>query len=139
MSDTLLYSDGPDWFVCSDHPAGLFYSVCGDMFTNPRALHEPKVELGEQEILYLPIAMNVALMLHRSPTFPQVRRAPRRMIAAVNSVTVANAERFVFSPTANFIALLPGGYIGDAEQTLAELRSFLQAGTISEPVLPCRA
>ena len=79
LSSTLWYADGPDWFVCSDHPAGLFYCLSGDMFVDPMALENPKVELL-QDTLYLPIAVNVALALHRFSNVPAVQRVPQRMV-----------------------------------------------------------
>jgi hypothetical protein len=48
------------------------------------------------------------------------------MVAVVNSATVCQAQRFIFSPTADFICCLPGGRLGDARETIESLASFRQ-------------
>jgi hypothetical protein len=43
MKATLWYSGEPDWFVCSDHPVWLPYSMAGNVFDDPMVLENPKV------------------------------------------------------------------------------------------------
>ena len=58
MNCTLWYSNEPDWFVCSDYPVGLFYSLTGDVL-------QPKL-LPDIAAMYMPLAKNVALVIHES-------------------------------------------------------------------------
>src|SRR5690242_7587342 len=62
MKVTLWITSGPDWFICSDHPVALFYTMSGDVFVDPAALESPKVELFADSI-YMPIAKSVALVM----------------------------------------------------------------------------
>jgi len=123
MRATLWYADGPDWFVCSDHPVALFYDMAGDIFEDPFALEWPKVRLRTDPI-YMPIARNVALVLHRIPNVPSVQRALREMVSLVNILTMSQAMRGVFSPTPDFVCTLQGGASGRAQQGIAEIRSL---------------
>jgi len=120
MHWTLWYSSDPDWFVCSDYPVGLFYSVSGDVV-------QPTVHLlPEMDIIYMPLAQNVALVTHRLPNVPLVQAANQQMVAVVNAITVSHAERFICSPMPDFICNLPNGRLGNAAETIETLRSFRQ-------------
>ena len=123
MRSTLWYADGPDWFVCSDHPVGLFYSFSGNVFDDPTVLENPTVQLLKDTI-YMPLARNVAVVLHRHTDVPAVQRAHRRMVAVVNALTISQAQRFIFSPTPDFICFLPGGRLGNARESIESLVSF---------------
>jgi hypothetical protein len=123
MRATLWYADGPDWFVCSDHPVALFYSMEGNIFEDSSALEWPKVHLLTDSI-YMPISRNVALVLHRIPNVPTVQRALREMVGLVNIFTMSQAQRGVFSPTPDFVCNLQGGVLGNAQQGIAELRKL---------------
>jgi hypothetical protein len=56
MYYTLLYSDGPDWFVGSDYPVALHYecAVPDDLFERQRNMAWPKLEPFERTHLYAP-------------------------------------------------------------------------------------
>jgi hypothetical protein len=69
----------------------------------------------------MPLAYNVAVAIHRSEDRPTVLLADKRMVATVNSITVAFSQRFICSSTENFICVLPGGNLGNAEETMAVL------------------
>lgn len=126
MYYSLLYAEGPDWFVCSDHPVALNYeiSVPDDFHERQDNLEWPKLEPFEHTI-YMPLAHNVAVTIRRLQDCPATLRADRYMVALVNSLTIAFAERFICSPTPGFIFLLPGGKeIGNAGDAAAVLRSL---------------
>lgn len=123
MRATLWYADGPDWFVCSDHPVALFYSMSGDIFEDPLALEWPKVQLLT-DMIYMPIARNVALVLHRIPDVPHVQRALREMVGLVNILTISQARRAAFSSTPGFVCMMQGGQLGNAQQGIAEIRTL---------------
>jgi hypothetical protein len=120
---TLLYADGPDWFVCSDYPVGVRYSVLVDDMLEPSALENPTVEFLTSPI-YMPLAYNVALVLHQEDKIPITQRADQRMVAIVNTITIAYAERFICSPARDFKCVLPNRAIGNASDAVATLMSF---------------
>lgn len=71
---TLWYSDGPEWFVCSDYPVGLFYSLSvGDVLEDPTTMEKPTVEI-RHKTMYMPLAYNVALVIHSIPDVPVVQK-----------------------------------------------------------------
>jgi hypothetical protein len=126
MHYSILYSDGPDWFVCSDYPVALHYelSVPEDLFERQRNIEWPKLKPISSSI-YMPLAYNVAVMIHRLPDRHTAVRADRYMVSLVNSLTVSYAERFICSSTLDFTLLLPGGkQIGNAADAAAVLRGF---------------
>jgi hypothetical protein len=97
---------------------GLIYSVSRDA-------SEPVVQLLPGfDSIHMPIARNVALVLHRLDNVPQVQRATREMVAVVNATTVAFAERFICSSTPDFFCRLPNGQLGNAEETMEALRAL---------------
>jgi Protein of unknown function (DUF4238) len=118
MHYTLWYSKGPDWFVCSDHPVGIFYSVSadGDMLENPLALENPIVEL-HTDPMYMPLAHNVALVIHRRENAPIVQGVNQRMVGVVNAITISHAQRFICSPTRDFVCVLPDKRLVHMSQT----------------------
>ncbi len=121
---TLLYSDAPDTFVCSDYPVGIFYSLsAGDVLENPASVEHPVVHL-ETNTMYMPLAYNVALMVHRFDKNPIALRADRGMVAVVNSIAISHAQRFVCSPTPDFSCLLPGGRLGNAREGIETVMSM---------------
>lgn len=120
MNWTLWYSADPDWFVCSDYPVGLFYSVSGNA-TDPIVRLLP-----DFNTVYMPIARNVALVLHQIENVPLVQAATRDMVAVVNTITVSHAERFICSATVDFTCKLPDGQLGNAAETMETLKSFRQ-------------
>lgn len=120
---TLWYADGPHWFVCSDYPVGVRYSVSVDDILEPSALENPTIELLNSPV-YMPLAYNVALVVHQNENVPVTQRANERMVAIVNSITIAYAERFICSPTRDFKCVLPNREIGNASDAVATLRSF---------------
>jgi hypothetical protein len=130
MHYSLLYSDGPDWFVCSDYPVALHYelSVPDDLFERQRNIEWPKLKpIGSS--IYMPLAYNVAAMIHRFQDRPTALRADRYMVSLVNSLTVSYAERFICSPTPDFTLLLPGGkQIGNAADAATVLKGFGASG-----------
>jgi hypothetical protein len=121
MRATLWYADGPDWFVCSDHPVALFYSMLGNIFENPLALEWPQVRLLT-DMIYMPIARNVALVLHQIPNVPNVQRALPEMVGLVNILTISQARRAAFSSAPDFVCTLDGGKLGNAQQGIREIR-----------------
>jgi len=126
MYYSLLYSEGPDWFVCSDYPVALHYecAVPGDLFERQRNMAWPKLKPFERTI-YMPLAYNVSAMIHRFTDRPTSLRADRYMVSLVNSLTISHAERFICSPTPDYAFLPPGGKpIGNAAEAAALLRSF---------------
>jgi hypothetical protein len=131
MYYSLLYSEGPDWFVCSDYPVALHYecAVPDDLFERQRNMAWPKLEPFTRTI-YMPLAYNVAVMIHRFQNRPTSLRADRYMVSLVNSLTISYAERFICSPTPDFIFLTPGSKeIGNAADASAILRSFGASNT----------
>ena len=89
----------------------------------------PKLEPFERTI-YMPLAHNVAVMIHRFQDRPTSLRADRYMVALVNSLTISYAERFICSPTPDYIFLTPGSkQIGNAADAAAILRSFGASNT----------
>ena len=123
MSWTLLYCHGPDWFICSDHPVGVFYKLSGSVHDRQGAGWTPTIELAtNMHHLYLPLAHNVALVLHREDYGKGAMWADQRMIGVVNCLTVVNAKRFVFSLGPDFICGLPGGRLGNAKETIETLQ-----------------
>ncbi len=120
---TLLYCGGPDWFVCSDHPVGMFYKLSGTVHDRQGAGWTPTIELATNvHHLYLPLAHNVALVLHREDYGNGGVWADQRMIGVVNCLTVANAKRFIFSLGPDFICGLPDRRLGNAKETIETLR-----------------
>jgi hypothetical protein len=125
---TLWYADGPDWFICSDYPVGLFFSVAADNFLeDPRAIENPTVQLLANTI-YMPLARNVAMVVHGHEGIPLVQRANQRMVAIVNAITVSHAQRFICSPTRDFVCTLPGGRMGNAREAVNALVSLQRIG-----------
>lgn len=125
MHYTLWYSDSPDWFVCSDYPVGIFYSVSagGDLLENPLALENPIVEL-HTKAMYMPLAYNVALVIHRNENVPTAQRANQRMVGVVNALTISHAQRFICSPTRDFVCGLPDRRLGNAREAIETILSF---------------
>jgi hypothetical protein len=124
MHYTLLYSDGPDWFVCSDYPAGIFYSVsAGDVLEDPTTVENPTVQLLTSA-MYMPLAYNAALAIHRLENIPTAQRANQRMVAIVNSSTISHAQRFICSTTRDFVCVLPNRELGNAEEAVKTLMQF---------------
>jgi hypothetical protein len=132
MKVTLWITPGPDWFICSDHPVALFYSISGDVFDDPMALENPMVKVLADEI-YMPIAKNVALVMHRLSDVPPAQPAHQQMVALVNQMTIMHAQRNIFSCTEDFICRLPGGRLGNAQQSVEALRSFRMASGSKDP------
>lgn len=123
MRCTLWYAEGPDWFVCSDHPAALPYTLSGNPLDDPTALIDPRVELLT-DLIFMPLARNVALVLHKELNVPSVQRATSGMVAVVNAATVTLAQRFICSPGPDFICRLPGGRVGNAHETIRCLQEL---------------
>ena len=124
MRWTLWYADGPDSFVCSDYPVGLFFSVSADnVLEDPTAIETPKVRLLANTI-YMPLAHNVAIVVHGNEDVPLVQRANQRMVAIVNAITVSHAQRFICSRTQDFVCVLPGGRLGNAQEAVDALVSL---------------
>jgi hypothetical protein len=132
MGATLWYTDGPDWFVCADHPVALFYSISGDMFEDPGALENPTVRLLTDSI-YMPLARNVALVMHQLSGVPPAQLVPQAMVAVVNAMTLIQAQRNVFSCTKDFVCRLPGGTLGNAQESIKAVLSFRAATGSSDP------
>ena len=65
----------------------VFYDMAGNIFEDPSALEWPKMRLLTDTI-YMPIAKDVALVLHRIPNVPTVQRALREMVSLVNIFTM---------------------------------------------------
>jgi hypothetical protein len=112
--------------VCSDYPVALHYelSVPDDLFERQKNIEWPKLKpIGSS--IYMPLAYNVAVMIHRFQDRPTALRADHYMVSLVNSLTVLYAERLICSPTPDFTLLLPGGkQIGNAADAAAVLRSL---------------
>ena len=126
MYYSLLYSEDPDWFICSDYPVALHYEceIPDELFERQRNMAWPKLKPFERTI-YMPLAHNVAIMIHRFQDRPTALRADRHMVAVVNALTISHAERFICSPTSDFAFLLPGcKEIGNAADAAVLLRSF---------------
>lgn len=126
MHYSLLYSDGPDWFVCSDYPVSLHYElpIPDGLFERQKNIEWPKLKPINTSI-YMPLAYNLAVVVHRFQDHPTAFRADQFMVSLVNSLTVSYAERFICSPTPDFTVLLPGGkQIGNAADAAAVLRNF---------------
>ena len=128
MHYSLLYSDGSEWFVCSDYPVGLFYTfkVPTDPFHAECNAEWPELHPFDRTI-YMPLAYNVAIAIHRSENRPTVMQADRQMVAIVNGITVAFSQRFICSPTPDFICALPGGKLGNAIDTIEVLEKFKES------------
>lgn len=123
MQYTLWYSDGNS-FVCSDYPVGLRYSLSADNpLEDPLSVEIPKVTLLDGSI-FMPLAHNVAVVFHRSEGRPTAQRANERMVATVNAITIAHAQRFVCSIDRDFVCALPDRRIGNAKQTFEAVMSF---------------
>jgi hypothetical protein len=116
MHQTLWYSNEPDWFVCSDYPVGLFYSMSGDALN-------PTVRLLADTI-FMPLAYNACWVLHRLADVPLVQLATQQMVAVANSIIVSHSERFICSPTIDFVCSLPDSRIGNAQETIETLRAL---------------
>jgi hypothetical protein len=126
MYYSLLYSEGPDWFVCSDYPVALHYecAIPDDLFERQRNMAWPKLKPFERTI-YMPLAYNLAVMIHRFQDRPTSLRADRYMVSLVNSLTISYAERFICSPTPDYIFLTPGSKeIGNAADAASILERF---------------
>lgn len=123
MNYSIWYSDDAT-FVCSDYPVGMFYRLSvDDQPTNPVILRTPKIKMLTSTI-FMPLSRRVAVAFHRFKGIPVAQRANERMVAIVNSVTISHAQRFICSPTADFVCVLPGGRLGNAKQALETLMSF---------------
>jgi len=123
MHYTLWYADGNS-FVCSDYPVGLRYSLSADNpLEDPLSVEIPKVTLLDGSI-FMPLAHNVAVVFHRSEDRPTAQRANERMVAIVNAITIAHAQRFVCSIDRDFVCALPDRRIGNAKQTFEAVMSF---------------
>lgn len=124
MHYTLWYSDGPDWFVCSDYPVGLFYSISAEnALEDPASVETPIVQLLTNTI-YMPLAHNVTLVVHHNDAVPTAQRANRRMVAIVNTITISHARRFVCSMTSDFTCVLPNRELGNAKDAIETLKRF---------------
>lgn len=124
MHYTLWYSDGPSSFVCSDYPVGLFYSLSTkDGLVDPAGTVPPIVTMLTDTI-YMPLAHNAALAIHRHSNLPTAQRANERMVAIVNTITISHAQRFICSPFEDFICVLPDRHIGNARQALETLAAL---------------
>jgi hypothetical protein len=128
MHYSLLYSDGPDWYVCSDYPVGLFYSltVSEDPLEHQKAIEWPTLSPFKSPI-FMPLAYNVAIAIHRSENIPTALRADRRMVARVNTVVVGYSQRFICSPSLDFTCVLPNRQLGNAKDTIAALQRFRES------------
>jgi hypothetical protein len=123
MHCTILYSKGPDWFVCSDHPVGVFYKLSGSIHDRPISARTPTIELlTNMNHLYVPLAYNVALVLHKEDYGKGALWADRRMVGVVNCLTVVKAQRFICSPGPDFVCGLPNHRMGNAQETIETLR-----------------
>jgi len=122
----LLYSDGPDWYVCSDYPVGLFYSltVSEDPLEHQKAIEWPTLSPFKSPI-FMPLAYNVAIAIHRSENIPTALRADRRMVARVNTVVVGYSQRFICSPSLILRCVLPNRQLG-MQRTLSQLYSVFE-------------
>jgi hypothetical protein len=122
MHYTLWYSDGAA-FVCSDCPVGLFYSVSAENALDPASVETPTVT-RLTDTIFMPLAHNVAVVIHKSNGVPTAQRANERMVAVVNACTVSQAQRFICSPREDFVCVLPDRQMGNAKRTLETLMSF---------------
>jgi len=95
------------WYVCSDYPVGLFYSltVSEDPLEHQKAIEWPTLSPFKSPI-FMPLAYNVAIAIHRSENIPTALRADRRMVARVNTVVVGYSQRFICSPSLDFTCVL---------------------------------
>ena len=57
---------------------------------------------------------------------PSADQELRDLVGVVNASTIALAQRFIFSPTADFICFLPGRRLGNAPEAIASLLSFVE-------------
>lgn len=123
MHYTLWYADGES-FVCSDYPVGLRYSLSADNpLRDPLSVEIPKVAVLTSSV-FMPLAHNVAIVFHRGEGIPMAQRANERMVAIVNAITVAHAQRFIYSIDGDFVCVLPNRQIGDAKQTIEAVMSL---------------
>lgn len=127
MNYTLWYSDG-DSFVCSDYPVGLRYSLlASNPLEDPLSIEVPKVDVLTTSV-FMPLAHNVAIVFHRGEGIPTAQRANERMVAIVNTITVAHAQRFVFSMSDDFVCVLPDRRIGNAKEAVEAVISLGSSG-----------
>jgi hypothetical protein len=123
MHYTLWYSDGAV-FVCSDYPVGLFYRLSGDdLLDDPMSVGTPTLTMLADTI-FMPLCRNVAVAFHRVEGIPTAQRANERMVAIVNSITISHAQRFICSPSGDFVCVLPDGSLGNAKQGVEAVMSF---------------
>jgi len=97
------------------------------------ALENPRVELLSDST-YMPIAKNVALVMHRFSDVPPAQPAHKQMVALVNAMTIMQAQRNIFSCTEDFVCRLPGGGLGNAQQSIEALRSYRTTTDSNDPV-----
>jgi hypothetical protein len=128
MHYSLLYANAPEQFICSDHPVALFYSLTipEDLLEHQKNLEWPVLQ-PFQSTIYMPLARNVAVAIHRLEDVPTVLQADQEMVARINSLTVAFAERFICSPTADFTCLLPNKTLGNSTDSLKFLSHLREA------------
>jgi len=119
MNYGLWYSDSAA-FICSDYPVGLFYSLSAE---DPLADPMPVIAMRKTPI-FMPLAHNVALVIHTLKDGPTVQLVPERIVGVVNACTVGYAQRFICSPLQDFVCVLPNRQVGNAKQTVEAIMSF---------------
>jgi hypothetical protein len=128
MHYSLLYSDGPDWFVCSDYPVALFFSFAtpGNLLDFERIIEWPTLRSFENTI-YMPLAYNVAVAIHRDEGRPMAATADYQMVARINAMAVALSDRFICSPVSDFTCFLPDKELGNAREAVAALKRLRES------------
>lgn len=103
-----------DEFICSDSPVSL---IC----TKPISRFDrPGFERENTEVI-VPLNKNVVL-LGRFEGESHILWASRKQVAAINSLSIIYAQRFIYSPRKNFYWLNKDGGIGNADDILDELK-----------------
>jgi hypothetical protein len=118
MHYSLLYSDGPDWFVCSDYPVGLFYSptIPADLFDVERSIEWPTLKPFEKTI-YMPLAYNVAIAIHRMDDTPTAMA--REPVSALREPLRRQRDRTFWDSVGNLT--IPFGILSCIQQHMKEL------------------
>jgi hypothetical protein len=78
----------------------------------------------QTDAIYMPLAHNVAVAIHRLDNVPTAQRANERMVAIVNTITISHAQRFICSPIEDFVCVLPNRQLGNAKEAVEALASF---------------
>ncbi|OWA35580.1 hypothetical protein B9G55_13210 [Saccharibacillus sp. O16] len=115
---TLLFTDTNSYFVCSDSPLNLHWTPEG------KGIWGPGFGVSNTEVT-LPLSKDIMLLGRFEEVMP-AQYISREDTALMNSFTIDDSEKYVYSKDNNFIWRNPSGLIADKKDLIEFFRLLKQ-------------